>query len=267
MTRSGGSPAAGLPATDGGTSSVYVYAVVRAPFDGVSGDGVGARPGPVRKIEASGFVAVVSDVPESWRAAGRADVEAHDRVLAGLLERWTVVPMRFGIVMATDDEVRERLLERHAEDLEALFERLDGRQQMTVKAYYVNEGLLREVLRRNPELKRRSDALEREPPAASHQQRIDLGREVAAAVEEQRALDERVLVEPLGEAAEAIRVEPPVSEKQAVTVQLLVDAQRRSRLDAAVQRLSAEHADRLAFRYVGPLPPYSFCDLILDEER
>jgi hypothetical protein len=44
-----------------------------------------------------------------------------------------------------------------------------------------------------------------------------------------------------------------------------VAAERRPQLDAAVQRLSREHGDRFAIRYVGPLAPYSFADLELEE--
>jgi hypothetical protein len=267
MTRRGESAAVERPGEGDVASSVYVYAVVRAPSGAISGDGVGARPARVRAVEAAGLAAVVSDVPASWRAAGRADVEAHDRVLATLVERETVVPMRFGIVMGTDDEVREHLLERHADELASLLERLEGRLQMSVKAYYANEALLREVLKRRPELKQRSKLLEGVPPAASQQQRIELGRDVAEAVEEQRSFDERVLVAPLADVAEDLQVDPPASVRQAMTVQLLIDARQRPRLDAAVQRLADENADRFTFRYVGPLPPYSFCDLALDEER
>jgi hypothetical protein len=217
-------------------------------------------------IASSGVAAVVSDVPPDWRAATRADVEAHDRVLAGLVDHETVVPMRFGIVMASDDQVRERLLERHAEELASLLEQLEGRVQMALKAYYVDESLLREVLKRRPELKQRSDSLEGLPVAMTQHERIALGRDVAEAVEEQRALDERALVEPLAQVAADVRVEPVASDRQALSVQLLLDAQRRPQLDATVRRLTDEHRERFGFRYVGPLAPYSFTDFSLDEE-
>jgi hypothetical protein len=58
---------------------------------------------------------------------------------------------------------------------------------------------------------------------------------------------------------------PPRRDRQAATIQLLVPAERRPQLDAAVQRLSREHGDRFAIRYVGPLAPYSFADLELEE--
>jgi hypothetical protein len=268
MIRSGESPAAGPSAAPGGgADSAYVYGVVRdAGAHADVSEGVGSRAAPVRVVASAGLAAVVSDVPPDWHSAARGDVETHDRVLARFLDREAVVPMRFGIVMESDDQVRERLLERHAGELLELLERLEGRVQMAVKAYYVDESLLREVLRRRAELKRRSDELEGLPVAATQQERIALGRDVAAAVEEQRALDERTLVEPLAQDAVDLRVDPVASDRQALSVQLLVDAQRRPQLDATVRRLTDEHRERFAFRYVGPLAPYSFSDFSLDEE-
>jgi hypothetical protein len=245
---------------------VYVYAVVRrAQREGISGTGAGTSPAPVRVLEADELAAVVSDVPAGWRTARREDIAVHDRVLSDLLEGRTVIPMRFGVVMGSDDEVRERLLERQAAALAELLDELDGRVQMSMKAYYADEALLREVLTRHPELKRRSDALEREPVAASQNERIALGQAVAAAVQDQREHDEETLVAAVADLAEAVRVDAPVSERQAVALQLLVDAKQRKRLDAAVERLASELRDRFVFRCVGPIPPYSFADLALEE--
>jgi hypothetical protein len=226
---------------------IYVYAVGRRD-GGRRGErltGVGTTPAPVRTVPEGDLEAVVSDVPAEWRAAGRADLETHDRVIAALLGR-TLIPMRFGVVMADDDEVREALLARHADELEALLERVEGRVQMSVKAYYGEDALLRAAVARRPELTR---------PTSDQ---LALGRAVAAAVEEQRALDEQALVEALAPAADDVRVDPGRGERHLCTVQLLVSEERRAALDAAVARAGSGH---LALRYVGPLAPYSFCAL------
>jgi Gas vesicle synthesis protein GvpL/GvpF len=248
-------------------TSTYVYAVVRGALpEDFAVPGAGADPAAVRTLEGGGLTAVVSDVPEGWAAAGRADLEAHDRVLSALIPHVTVIPMRFGVVLDSDEAVRDRLLERHSAELEDLLERLNGRVQMSVKAYYVEEALLRAVLERRPDLKRRSQALEGRPAEASRDERIALGREVAAEVEEQRAHDEHTVAEPLAAVAVEARVDPPASDRQVASVQLLVEVARRPELDAVVQRLDREHGDRITFRYVGPLPPYSFADLTLAGE-
>jgi Gas vesicle synthesis protein GvpL/GvpF len=247
-------------------TAVYVYGVVPgAPADAIGARGVGSAPAPVRAVAGAGAAAVVSDVPADWRAARREDVAAHDAVLAELLARGTVLPLRFGVVMASDDDVRERLLGYHADALAELLARLDGQVQMSVRAYYVGDALLRGALERHPQLKRRADALEGRPVVATQPERIALGRDVAAAVEEQRAQDERALVAALAPHATDLRVDPPGSDRQAASLQLLVPARGRAPLDAAVQRLTRERADRLALRYVGPLAPYSFCEIALGD--
>jgi hypothetical protein len=244
--------------------TVYVYAVARrsGDFSRKPLTGVGADPAPVRAVCHGELAALVSTVPASWRAARRADIEAHDRVLSELIGE-TFVPMRFGVLMHDEEEVRERLLARHADELSGLLDRVEGRVQMSLKAYYLDEALLRTVLARRPDLKQRSDALEGRPVATTQNERIALGRDVAAAVEEQRALDQHVVVVPLAGLVDELRVEPSRSERHAFTSQLLIEAARRADLDAAVRRLTTEHGGRFAFRYVGPLPPYSFCDMAL----
>jgi hypothetical protein len=256
--------------TEGGPGAappVYVYGVMRGSLAGVFGaGGVGTPPGPVRTVEAAGLSAIVSDVPGDWRAAGRADAERHDRILGRLAQSHTVVPLRFGTVLESDAAIREHLLEDRAQDLAALLDRLEGRVQMSVKAYYLDQALLRAVLQRHPQLKRRSDDLEGRPVVATQNERIALGRDVADAVLQQRELDQRELLEELAGAAEETRLDAPASERQALALQLLVEERRRPRLDAAVERVSHAHRDRFAFRYVGPIPPYSFCDLELVRE-
>src|SRR4051794_142375 len=176
MIETSGEPrAADTPA--GAAGAVYVYGVVRGSAAAVfGGGGVGSPPAPVRMVEADGLSAVVSDVPGTWRAAQRADVERHDRILTRLGQRQTVVPLRFGTVMTSDTEIREELLAGHAAQLAATLDRLQGRVQMSVKAYYLDQALLREVLLRHPQLKRRSDALDGFPVATTQPERIALGR-------------------------------------------------------------------------------------------
>lgn len=249
----GGEHAAATRAHDG--EGVHVYAVVRR--------GRVRPPAPARLVDGDGLSAVVGDVPAGGRTAGRAELEEHDRILGELLGT-AVIPLRFGVVMDSDDEVREQLLARHADALEALLERLDGRVQMSVKAYYAEDELLRRVLRRRPELRERARALEGLPAAASQGQRIALGQEVASETEAQRAMDEQALAEPLAALAEDVQVDAPATERQVLALQLLVDASRRPELDAAVRKLAGEHGGEFAFRYVGPIAPYSFAALSLE---
>jgi len=268
MTQRSGATATGSPVAGAATHAVYVYGVVRASAaPDAFPDGVAGGESPVRLLEHGDLAVVASDVPVGWQAATRADVEAHEHVLSGLIEQWTVVPMRFGVVLDSEEAAREILLVQHEAEVHRLLARLDGHVQMSVKAYYGEESLLRQVLKQHPELKRRSDALEGMSMAGSQQERIALGQDVANAVEAQRAHDEQTLAAPLAAAAAEVSLEPLRSDRLALNAQLLVARERRADVDAAVERLTREFGEQFAFRYVGPLAPYSFSDLALDAQE
>jgi hypothetical protein len=259
------------PATDASAAGragtgVYVYGIAPATAELPSSSlqGVGDASTAVRVIEAAGLAALVSDVPAGWTGARREDVEAHDHVLSQTIETATVVPMRFGVVMDSDDQVRTDLLERHGDEIRALIERVDGRVQMSLRAFYLEEALLRATLERNPRLKQRSDALRGQAVERTRAEQIALGRDVAEAVEVQRRHDEQMLFEPLAPVADDAVVQPPTSERMALNAQLLVARDRREQLDDLVRELSTRHGDRFSFRYVGPLAPFSFTSLSLD---
>jgi hypothetical protein len=218
----------------------------------------------VRTVEEGELAALVSPLPSDRVPGQRDDLEAHRRVLSLANERGTTIPMRFGIVMDSEDLVREELLVRHAQEFTDLLRKLDGHVQMSVRAFYAEDALLREVAENDPEIVRRTAAIQGLSEMESRQERIELGEMIAERVSARREQDEKALVDRLSPFAAEVRVDPPTSERVALNAQLLVRRDRRSALDDAVGVLSAALDGHLAIRYIGPLPPYSFADLSLE---
>jgi hypothetical protein len=135
---------------------------------------------------------------------------------------------------------------------------------MMVKAFYAQDALLRDVLASNQELAREAALAEEAPEWEAQIARVRVGEEIAAAVDARRAEVEAALLEALSPAAKDVRVDPANSERVALSAQLLVHRDRRAELDAKVRELGDALADVVSFRYIGPLPPYSFADLSLD---
>jgi hypothetical protein len=175
--------------------------------------------------------------------------------------------MRFGIVMDDDEAVRRRLLVRHATELSDVLHRLDGHVQMTVKAFYADDALLKEVLATQPDLAHETAALAQRPEAEARTERVRLGEMVAKAVEVRRAEVESALVNRLSALADDVRVDAPNSERVALNAHLLVRRDRRAALDQEIRTLSDALAGVLAFRYIGPLAPFSFADLSLEDDE
>jgi Gas vesicle synthesis protein GvpL/GvpF len=246
---------------------VYVYGVVAAKATGLAAaGGLGDPPAALRVVAAGDLGALVSDLPPGYTPGRREDLEGHQRVLSEAVQAATVLPMRFGVVMDDDETVREDLLERNATDLRRLLADLDGRVQMTLKAFYTEDALLKEVLAEEPAVAQLSREVRGQPEAATREARLHLGQLVAQAVEERRERDLVRLRDEVAPLVADVVVDPAPSDRVAAQLQLLVERDRRADLDQAVERLAAEHEGRLSFRYLGPLAPYSFADLELEAE-
>jgi Gas vesicle synthesis protein GvpL/GvpF len=242
----------------GADAKVYVYGVLPgSDRAGVSVDGVeGAE---VRTVEHAGLAALVSTLEADALAAAR-EVRAHWRVLEEASTSATVLPVRFGTVMDSDDDVRERLLEPNTGRLMELLDALAGRVQLNIKGDYDEQRLLREVVRASPGIAALRERLRGLPEAAGYYDRIRMGELVAAEVARRQEQDAALALARLDPMAVAARAEQPSSSNVAFNLAFLVEAGKVDTFSEAVGRLREELGERVALRYVGPLPPYSFAE-------
>jgi hypothetical protein len=215
----------------------------------------------VRTIAFGSVAALVSDVPGEELRAGRDELVRHGEVLQRVLERGGVLPMRFGMVMADDDDVREQLLERFHDELAMQLEELNDKVELHVRAIYDEQALMAEIVEAEPQIAGLRRALRDRSPDAGYYERIELGQMVAAAVERSRELDTQAMIEALAPLAHAAAVEPPEHEHVAAHICFLVGAAELSKFDKAVDDVGRRNAGRLRLKYTGPLPAYSFVEL------
>jgi hypothetical protein len=238
--------------------AVHLYGVMRAGAS-LPNEAGGRQGAPARLVEDGGLVAIVSDVDVDARPR-RDDLLAHAHLLEAVAEQNTVVPMRFGIAVSDDEEVRQRLLREQRESLQHLLQTLDGLEQVTVQAFHHEQAILREVIRRNPELAAARSTTQALPVDAARPEQIDLGRAVAAALEDLEEQDRVAILERLSPHSVGVSEHDARGEHQVVHAAFLVKRGERSAFDAAVGELRREQEDRLRIRYVGPQPPYAFLE-------
>jgi Gas vesicle synthesis protein GvpL/GvpF len=241
-------------------TAVYVYGIARAaePTD-VETPGVGSSQGSVRRIVHGELAALVSDVESGPLVAARG-LRAHWRVLEEATRKGTVLPVRFGTVMENDDAVVGQFLALRHDDLVAQLTRLSGKVQLSVKAFYEEDRLLRGVVQRSRAVAQMRDRVRGRPEAATYYDRIQLGELVAGEVEQARERDTAMVLERLEPLAVAVRREPPAGAEGAVNAAFLVERRRVDEFSEAVAQLADDVEGRLRLRYVGPLPPYSFTE-------
>ena len=241
-------------------TAVYVYGVAPAAEQiAVDAPGVESSKQGVRRIAHGELAALVSDVEAGPLVAARG-LRAHWRVLEEAVAKATVLPVRFGTIMESDDAVVDQFLAPRHDRLVALLAELSGKVQLSVKAFYDEDRLMRGVVQESPAVAQLRKRVRGRPKAATYYDRIQLGELVAGEVERARERDSGTVLGRLEPLAVAARREPPGTPDAAVNAAFLVERSRVDEFSEAVARLADEVEGRMRVRYLGPLPPYSFTE-------
>ncbi|HVX30731.1 MAG TPA: GvpL/GvpF family gas vesicle protein [Nitrolancea sp.] len=254
------------------STATYVYCVgyARALAErsrDFSATGVGGPDGSVRVIVFDDLAAVVSDAPASRLDITRTNLMAHEQVIAEALERSSVLPVAFGTVALSDDEVREKLLEREYDELRRQLDSVYGCVELDLRVLWKREQLFERIAAEFEQIRLLRDDLVGLDPDSAYYQRIQLGELTAAAINELRESDSAAILSDLEPLAVEMKLNPNLTDMMIVNAAFLLANEQLPEFDAAVQALGASAADQWQFQYVGPLAPYNFVNVSIDWEE
>jgi hypothetical protein len=240
------------------TEALYVYGIVPAgtsvpPLEEAPSMGSGPR------VLSDGPVGAVVEAIDPDRPLGRRrDLLAHSTVLNAIAAEGPVLPMRFGAVVQGETAVVEELLRPQQQHFTDLLGQVEGKVQFTLRARYLLDSLLAEVVAADPqvaELRRRTVGL---PEDATYYDRIRLGELVARAVDVRREQDSRHLLDVLAARAEAHHVRTGAGMDDLAEISFLVTTEQRSGFEGAAEELAEDLDGRARLSLVGPMALYDF---------
>jgi len=238
------------------STSCWVYAVVDETT-ALPDDLHGVGDAPVRLVALDGIAAVVGDVDLDQLGGGRHDLLAHHKVLERLQELDAVVPIQFGSVLDDEETVRDGLLREQEGLLRETLESLRGRVQLNLRARYVEDVVLAEVVRDDPEVAALRRVTRDESEEASYGDRVRLGQLVSRAVERKREDDSSWLLDQVLPLSEAYSLRES-SGTDLLDVALLVDADRQPELEGLLENLAEGAHERIRLQLMGPVVPLDF---------
>jgi hypothetical protein len=237
----------------------YVYGVVPA-HTAADPTLLGIDGGSVERIIHGDIAAATTVVPLDRPAGRRAELLAHNAVVNALAEAGPVLPVQFGSIMADRDSVVDRLLAPEHDRLVQQLERLEGRRQFNLRASYVTDQVLTEVVQRHPEiadLRRRTRDL---PEGSLHPELIRLGELVSRAVEETREADAEAVLDIVRPLSLEHSARPGRGVDDVVSVSMLVEDTRIADLEDHLEEFAEAVHERMRLRLVGPVAPYDFVE-------
>src|SRR3954454_13072298 len=182
-------------------------------------------------------------------------------VLSNVLWNGTVLPFRFGVVFDSAEALVEDFLSPRYAELVRLLRSFEGRVELSVKAFYLEEAILGEIVRANPRISRLREATRDASDTSTYPLRVELGERVAAELQERTLRDRQALLDRLSRLALDVQVDQEPIEHQVLGASFLVERERVAAFDDAMNKLAQEQAKRMHFKYLGPLAPHSFVGL------
>lgn len=244
----------------------YLYGLIRAT-DAVELGCVGleedGRPGRVYTLRVGPVGAVVSKLAAGQKILPlRKNLDPHHKVIREIMRTTTIVPMTFGHVARSEEEIA-RALRRNREAIQAQLDRVAGKIEMGLKVKWDVDNIFEYLVGIDPDLAAYRDQIFGRSSAPSQAEKIELGRMFEARlIDEQERQTDRV-VEMLRPFCSDVRVNPPRNEKMVMDLAFLVDREGQQPFEERIYQVAATFPAQYVFDYSGPWAPFNFVELDL----
>lgn len=253
--------------TSDGVEGRYVYGVIEAKEAALFGKtGIGGSGENVYTVHHGDIAAVVSRTSVFIFDPTRENALAHEHVIENVMKTHTIIPMSFGTVFRTDDDIRE-VLKSIYPSLKDVLKQMAGKLEFGLKVTWDKDRVTEEIRHGNEEIARFQQELNRKHLQSTYFARMQLGRMIEKALSERAADYVREIYDGLRSACVASRDNKPIGDKMILNAAFLIQREREAEFDAAVNAVAKKFGDRLNFKYTGPWPPYNFVNIRLKLER
>jgi len=243
----------------------YVYCIIRASnvlrFGAI---GMDDQWPDVYTINFRDMAAVVSDVPISPLDSTRENVLAHERVNETVMRDHTVIPMSFGTIFKTRDDIVELL--RSAYDAFAdVLNKMQDKLEFGLKVVWDREEIIRAIEQEDEDIHRLKREISSQK-GSTYFARMQYGRLIDAALQARSDRYVTEFLQRLRNVSVASRVNKAIGDKMIMNAAFLVQREQEQAFDRRIKEI-ASNFDKLTFKYTGPWPPYNFVNIRLKLER
>ena len=243
----------------------YVYCIIKSEAPLSFGPlGIGVEPSDVHTVNYREIAAVVSNTPMVVNDPTRDNVLAHQRVNETVMQKHTVIPMSFGTVFKTDDDIIE-LLRSAYDAFTDVLNKMQDKFEFGLKVLWDRDQMIREIEEEDEDIRRLKGEISSQK-GSTYFARMQYGRLIDAALQ---ARSERYVAEifyALRDVSVASRSNKPIGDRMIMNAAFLVVRELEQAFDVRMKDIG-ERYDKLTFKFTGPWPPYNFVNIRLKLER
>jgi DnaJ-domain-containing protein 1 len=248
---------------------IYIYGIIKTSGPQELGEiGIDNEAIPdVVTIRFKDIAAVVSHSPlMAYDSLAKEEVikglAVHQFVLEKVMARFTTVPIKFGTMVETEDEVIE-FLENGYVLLSNELDKMAGKIELDIVAWWELPKILEAISRHNSQIQEEQQKLAQKGEHASIEDKVILGQHIEQALKAEKARCHQLILQTLKQGAEDVCLHDLANDEMILNAAFLLAKKNEEFFQASVHSLDQELESKVNFRVVGPLPPYSFSTILL----
>ena len=226
--------------------------------------GIGPEPAEVHTVHYRDIAAIVSKTRMVVQDPTRDNVLSHQRVNETVMQQHTVIPMSFGTVFKTDDDIME-LLRSAYDAFTDVLNKMQDKFEFGLKVLWDRDQIIREIEEEDEDIRRLKGEISTQK-GSTYFARMQYGRLIDAALQARSERYVSEIFEALRDVSVASRSNKPIGDRMIMNAAFLVARTLEQAFDARVKDIGQRY-DKLTFKYTGPWPPYNFVNIRLKLER
>lgn len=210
----------------------------------------------------------VSDTSKEEYEFIKEHLTCHQKAIEGVMkEGYDVLPVRFGTVAKSTEDIKEKILKAKRKELLEIFPIVEGRIELGLRALWKDmPSIFQEVVKENREIQLAKKQAQKNPLQFKV---ASVGELVQKAVDRKREGEAQKILSPLKKLAvsfkerELLRSREVIKDSMVLSSAFLVPKDNEKEFDKKVQALVKDYDKRIKFIYMGPIPPFNFIELVL----
>ena len=243
----------------------YLYCVINESQERNFGPmGIGDGGDEVHTLCFRDLACVISSTPMTKYVISRENLIAHEKVIEQVMKDYNaVLPVRFCTIATSTEEVRNLMMKRYHE-LNNLLRSMDNKVELGLKIFWQDmEGIFKEIGETQEEIKTLKEKLTKNSTSPSRDQKVDLGKKVKESLEKKREIEAEEILDVLRPKCIKLRSNKIADDTMLLNCAFLVDKVYEREFDDLIEELSQKYKGRLNLKYVGPVAPFNFAELVI----
>ncbi len=232
----------------------YLYCIIESKKNEEFGE-IGIGGSKVYSVTYKELGAVVSNSLGENPIEVLSEGITHQKVVEEVMKNFTIIPMSFGQVPKSEEDVKGFLAE-HYDELKEMFRKIEGNVELGLKASWKMDMIIKELVNSNDRIRILQKQISSLPEEKAYMLKIELGELVAQELKARGGAVAEEIFDSLKLLAVDAKMNKPLSDRMVLNTAFLVAKDKEGHFDEMVNEVEKKYPE-LILKYV-VAPPYNF---------